>query len=306
METEIDIDTEPTSLLDADANAAAPEVSDPPAEPSKSSEGSSFEGIFADDKGAFVESWQEKLTGDEYADLRGVASNYKDLPTLLKSLKDNQAAARQRLEGYVKLPGEESSEEDVTAFRSALGVPNDAENYDLAVPPSAPDGFEFDEAITTQLKETAHQLNLTPDQLNGLVAFQVQSEVDALQEETNQQRQWAMDQRALLESEFGNGINEKLHMAARAAETFGLDPKNAIFAEADMVRAFAKIGESLSEDKLIASEAMDNRLSPESEADEIMFNENNPDHAPYRDAAHPRHKVVVEKVKDLMKQAYKG
>ena len=263
-----------------------------------------YHSIFADEKGSFADGWQEHLKGDEFADLRATAANYNSFEKLLRGLKDSKTAAMARTEGMVRIPGENATPEEQAAFKAALGVPDSVDGYELPKPAGAPDDFQFDESVSTALREKALELNLSPAQLSGLVEFQFGLEQNGVAAQEKAQAQWLESERETLKRDFGNAFGEKTQLASRAAQTFGLDANNPIFGSAEVVKAFAAIGASISEAKLVSSESMKNTLGPESAADDIMRNESNPDYKAYRDSSHVRHKEVVAKVNDLMKLAF--
>lgn len=59
-----------------------------------------------------------------------------------------------------------------------------------------------------------------------------------------------------LRQAWGRDFDSNLNLAARVAQTVGLDPKtHPIFTNADVVQAFAKFGALLSEDRLVKGDA---------------------------------------------------
>jgi hypothetical protein len=255
--------------------------------------------IFADDTGKLSDGWINHLP-DEYADLRAYAANSNDLLGLLQRGKSNQTAAMAKTEGMIRIPGENATPEERAAFNAALKIPEAPDGYQVPKIEGLPEGFALDPDTVS----TLHGLGVSQPQLEGLLQLeQRRSEQQALAQETAQ-KQWLESERETLKRDFGNQLGEKTALANRAAQTFGLDPNNPIFGSAEVVKAFAAIGAAISEDKLVSSESMKNQLSPESAADDIMRNENNPDYAAYRDQSHARHKEVVAKVNDLMQKAY--
>lgn len=255
--------------------------------------------------GSFVDGWPNLLNGDEYADVRATAANYKSLPALLKGLKDSKAAAMAKTEGMIKLPGAEATPEEISAYRQALGIPDNADAYQFENL-QLPDGIELDGEALSTFKGVAHELNLTPAQAAKLVEFQagLESQVAA---------KYAAEEKAFLEAEskklqdaWGNNFQANFAMAQRAAATFGLDQNNPIFKDAAVVQAFEKIARTISEDKLVKGEAITNRLGPEQQVDDIISNRENPLNKAYHDPSHERHKEAVAEVDRLMKQLYPG
>lgn len=255
--------------------------------------------------GSFVDGWPNLLADDRYADVRATAANYKDLPSLLKGLKDSKAAAMQRLDGMVKVPGQDAKPEDVAAYRKALGIPETPEAYAFDKV-QIPQGVELDPAAIAEFQKTSHELGLTPAQAAKLVEFQAGLEARSVESFQREQAAALEAEGAKLQQAWGPKYQEKVSLAHRAAATFGLDPESPIFRSAEAVMAFAKIGESISEDKLVSGETISNRLGPEQQADDIIKNSANPLHKAYHDSTHPMHKEATARFMELMKKAFPG
>lgn len=253
--------------------------------------------------GAFKDGWINDLPGEEYAEVRDTAANYKTLPALLKGLKDSKAAAMQRLDGMVKLPHNESTPEEIAAYRQAIGVPENPDGYTF----TAPEGVEFDDVAVTEFKKLAHEANLTPDQASRLVQFQAQLESQVAEQANRDAEQWKQEQSQKLQEAWGNQFNGKKLLAQRAAATFGVPDDHPALNDATIVQALARAGEAISEDKLVSGEKLSNGLSPESQADDIMANPNNRYYRDYHkkdgytEEGHA--KAVAEHLR-LMKQAF--
>lgn len=253
--------------------------------------------------GTFKEGWVNDLTDDRFSEYRATAANYKDLPSLLKGLKESKSAAMQRLDGMVKVPGEGATEEDIAAFRKGLGVPESPDGYEIKID-GLPEGIELDEGLASEFKKLAHENNLTPAQVNRLAAFQVQTEARMREAQQAEQEAYLSEQRKTLESEWGNDFQKNMSLAQRTAATFGLEQDHPVFNHADMVQALAKIGNAISEDRLVSGESMSNKLNPEHQAEDIMTNPDNALYQAYRNPAHPDHQHAVGQVNKLMKKAY--
>jgi hypothetical protein len=74
---------------------------------------------------------------------------------------------RGKAEGAIKVPGEGATAEEILAFRQGLGVPEKPENYKIERP-QLPEGMPYDETLEQKFKETAINLNMTPNQVQGL------------------------------------------------------------------------------------------------------------------------------------------
>jgi hypothetical protein len=77
----------------------------------------------------------------------------------LSSLKDNT---------ILKL-GDNPTDEDRAAYRTAMGVPDTIEGYgDITKPESMPEGLEYDQELEGVFKNISHSLGLNPAQAKGV------------------------------------------------------------------------------------------------------------------------------------------
>jgi hypothetical protein len=68
-------------------------------------------------------------------------------------------------EGMIKIPGEGATEEDIKAYRKAIGIPEKQEDYQLKIPDQDKEGFE---AIAKQVRTAAHQVGIAPSKLSAV------------------------------------------------------------------------------------------------------------------------------------------
>lgn len=96
------------------------------------------------------------------------ASGVKDLAGLAKVARDNQRALRES--GRVKVPGEGAAADEVAAFRTAIGVPESAEGYQVAAIKGA-DGNDvpLDTPLLQRLAATAHEAGVPKAGYEALV-----------------------------------------------------------------------------------------------------------------------------------------
>lgn len=73
--------------------------------------------------------------------------------------------------GGVKIPGKDASEEDIKAFRDALGVPEAPDGYEVARPTDLPKGMKYDETLEGEFLKVAHEHGMTPTAVNAALAF---------------------------------------------------------------------------------------------------------------------------------------
>jgi hypothetical protein len=69
-------------------------------------------------------------------------------------------------------PGKDATPEELAAYRAANGIPESADKYEISLPDGLVIG-EDDAPFVEGFKQTAHELNLTTEQVNKLAAAQL-------------------------------------------------------------------------------------------------------------------------------------
>ena len=245
--------------------------------------------IWGDAPGTFKEGWQTALP-DEFEPHRAELANYKDLPTLVKALADNKAAARAKASGLVP-PAPDAPDEVRAAFdaqlRKLTGVPDAADPtaYELD---KLPDGWSYDEASAKAFAEIAHKSGLNKPQAKALQEFYLGLEQQRISAQEEAMKQGAAREQAELAEAFGENLGAAVTQAQLAAlrlnippDTF--DPKSPNFMAlkaTDIIRLATSFAEAAGESRLPAEGAIRN-LDPMTQANDIMRNPSNPYHDRY-------------------------
>ncbi len=173
---------------------------------------------------AEIESMQGRslrIPGDEATDEERSAFNDKVL---------------ERAPGLMARP-DFDDEEQTRAFYAALGVPDAADKY------VAPEDVKVDDAILADLRQTSHELKLTPSQFT-MMATKLARELNA-GAEAQQAASDAAEQ--ALKKEWGLAYDQKVKQAERAASEFGADFNQ-------NPKAWAKVAEALSGKKEVGGD----------------------------------------------------
>lgn len=259
----------------------------------------------ANERGEFVEGWQDRLPA-QFDASRATLANYRSFDKLAEAFMENKRAAMTRTEGMIRLPGKEAKPEEISEFHKALGVPGKPEEYGLKQPENLPPGTEWNPEFADAFAGAAHKLGLTKAQVEGLSAWHLQETVGRMQNvEVEGQRLFEQEQ-AELRRIFGGDYDKRMVDARRAAMTLGLPDDHPVFYRADSIKAMARLADLISEDRLISPTQVQNKLSPETAARDVMTNPDHPDYKAYYDPAHGRHREVVSWVNGQMKRAYGG
>jgi hypothetical protein len=194
--------------------------------------------------------WMTGLTTEQKAnaDLVKTLSRYeKGIPDLAKAVVDLE----QKVGNAVVVPGEKATLEERAAYRKAMGVPDKPEDYkleDLKLPIPK----EILAKIDKSLKETAHGLNLTPTQVNGLRSWHLLQEYETMKERLDA-LPTAKQCQDVLARQYGTQVNVALEQANRAYTRYvspSLQAKisaTGLANDPEAVTMFVEIGKMISE-----------------------------------------------------------
>lgn len=247
---------------------------------------------------SFRAGWQEVLPEEH----RATAANFKSLPDVVKSLVETKRLASGKLEGMIKLPGENATPEEISAFNRARGVPEKPEDYGLAKPEGEIGKLWSDEAVSAFVKE-AHAKGLSKAETQWLIEYQLNQQHQTLQKDLEEGRKFNEARDAELKSAFGPRVEQEMNDAKRVLLT--IDPtfnlEDVQFLPAKLVIGLASFAKKMNPDTLVSQTQFNNRLSPSDMGTDIISNPSNPDYAAYHDATHPQHAAIVKRVLDSFK-----
>lgn len=192
---------------------------------------------------------------------RKFAEDSADLDHLAKRAMD----MRKRLSSSISKPGENASEEEVAAYRKALGVPDKPEAYEF---PDLPEGVDLTDDIKASRETWAgrfHALGISSDQAKALAKMVNDDDLAAQQAILDQDKAYSEEQEALLKKDWpGQEYEKNKAVANRAFEELAsragvsiddlkqIETKSGRFLmdDADMVRLFAALGREMGESRL--------------------------------------------------------
>jgi hypothetical protein len=183
-----------------------------------------------------------------------------------------QQDLQQRVPELVLTPGEGAAPEEVQAFWSRVGVPKDAQGYNVELG-DLPPGVTVDETLLDGFRQLAHQNHMTQDAFQGALKFQLEGV-----SEIAKQAQAAQEA-----------------SEAKLKEAWGDILQSDTSEQSNLVRmAFAEIGKTLLEsDQLSPGDAPRTGMTPaeaERRLAEMMANR---DHAIHKGAQNPAWKDAV-------------
>jgi hypothetical protein len=259
---------------------------------------------WANQEGALSAGWIDKLPET----LRGNASLkvINSIPDLAKSYVETKKLIGTKLE----MPGEGASPEAVASWRKTVGAPDKPEGYyatgKTTLRPEVVPEMLWNPETEKSFLAVAHKHHLPPAAVSEILDFYGRSLVHGLETAKSEEDATLANEGTKLRQAWGGQFESNLHLAKRVAETIGLDPnKHPIFTHADVVQAFAKMGQLISEDKLVRGDStstvngsfearLNDIMDPQSQS--VQAREYRGDHGPERQAA------IQQIVHQLMKQ----
>lgn len=111
----------------------------------------------------WLEQVEESLRGHEAL---SEVENVNDLTKRFISLGETKKAIEGDLTRSIRPLGEKPTEEELSNFRKAMGIPEKPEGYQIEK--TQAEGIPYDELLEKKFRETAHQMHFTPAQVAGL------------------------------------------------------------------------------------------------------------------------------------------
>lgn len=237
----------------------------------------------------FREGWfNDFADSEELAPYLTSLPKYTSLPGLIKSAEDSRRQLSQRMDGMVKVPGADATPEEVAAWRSANGIPENLEEFKIDVPSDLPGGLNIEPGQLDAFREFAHREGLSPAMASKLVAFQAQAEAQAVAE-INAARD---AEEAALQNKWGPNWERNNMKVDGAIGLAGGDLEHPAL-QHPAVRAVIKElvdRGGFEEDSFVHAENRGATLSPGAEARAILNDPNHHLHAAYwnRDGKHTK------------------
>lgn len=158
------------------------------------------------------EQLPESLRGDE------TLSQFSKIGELGEAYKSLSG----KLENAIVPPGEDATEEEVAAYRKAIGIPDKPDEYELPEIKTG-DGVEVKSDVEDWFRKAAYEAGLSQDQavkFRELWAQQSTQTATATKEELQKQ---AVEAENTLRKEFGDRYDENIALAKRVVSSAGED-----------------------------------------------------------------------------------
>jgi len=217
----------------------------------------------------------------------------------------------QKLVGKKKeelIPGENATDAERNDWYELLGRPQSPEGYGLTEEVLNEAFPATDMEYIGRFSGVAHQLGLSQDQVEGLLAWQ--------SEEVNQSLQSMAVQKAETINEltavWGGATERHVTLSQRAVQALGGEELADFMNKSGagnipvLIKAFAKIGSVMAEKGLIEAdvEGLPTLDDAAAEANKIVADKSHPLHAAYHDPQHANHDYALDRVNKLFEARY--
>jgi len=200
-----------------------------------------------------IESWRDLIEDEK---LQKHAERFTSVDALVQA----NLESRQKLSKAIVPPGEGAEEEDVTAYREALGVPKDVDGYEFALP----DGIERTDQMMDSEDHWANLFldNNIPKATADVLVNEFRGEIEKMMgQKMEMDDTYSKQSEEAMRKEWAEDYDKNLIFAAKASEALlGDDFEEARHIEtADgkfildspiLVRMFAKLGRDMGEGAL--------------------------------------------------------
>jgi hypothetical protein len=235
---------------------------------------------------------------------RGVFEKYQTVEALLGGMANlANLAGKKALAPLPENATPEAKAERAALMRSLNGVPETPDGYNVKRPADVPQEY-WSDAYVGGVLGILHKHNASPQLVQELIAFDTGITKQNMAKAGQNEVQSLAAEQAALRKEFGPQYDDKLDLAQRAARTLGLQPDDPLFRNHKMVVAMARVGEMISEDRLVSGDGPSgDTMSDRQKARDIVNNAANPLHKAYHDANDPRHDEALRMHSEFNKRA---
>lgn len=204
-----------------------------------------------------------------------------------------------------KIPGADSTPEQVQAFYGPLGVPETAEGYAIKKPSAddLPDNVQWSDDQYQAAAAHAHKAHLTNDQFQAMVDLDTQRKIDASVDSVTARKAVIAENTASLQKIWGAAYDSNVHLSSLATKTLAPQElwdkmeKEGLTSDPLVIQLMNIVGQGMQEGKRIAGDpSADLTLTPEAAAKEqsaLATDKDHPMHQAYTDRKHPDHKKAV-------------
>jgi hypothetical protein len=247
------------------------------------------------EKGEFGEGWLDRLP-EEFKDSKQILGQFKDPTAMAKTLINQQRLLGKKADAIV-VPNDKSTPEEWAAFRSKIGVPENADAYAVR-PSNLPEGFEWNESQAKEFNAFAHEKGLTPAQAEALMSWDAQREAQKAQAQQAQAAaEYDTGKKALAEL-WGEKFDVEMAVTKRAVQVGGGDANSKGFGDPEVVKVINRLARLVSDDKIVNSDSTATFMAGKAKGIDIIKNPDNPYHKRYMDGDQEINRLVLDLIKN--------
>ena len=169
---------------------------------------------------AVFHDWTGQVKKDALIDDLKGHKTITDFVKHFQGVKAELDTVKSGLEGFVKVPGEKSTPEEVAAYKKAHGIPESADKYEFKLD-ELPEGIALDEKAITDFKQFAYENNLPPAVAEAVLKLDIERRGQEYKASQEAKKEKALEGVKLLKDKHGEKFNEKLTHALRIVEKIG-------------------------------------------------------------------------------------
>jgi len=253
---------------------------------------------------SFRKALPEDIRGEKVFD--SFKTDQEGIADLAKSYVHGQKLVGKKKEELI--PGENATDEEREQFYELMGRPQSPEGYGLTDEVLKEAFPETDMEYIGRFSGVAHQLGLSQDQVEGLLAWQ--------SEEVNQSLQTMAVRKAETINEltavWGGATDRHVTLSQRAVQALGGEELVNFMNQSGagnipvLIKTFAKIGSMMAEKGLIEAdiEGLPTLDDAAAEANQIVADKSHALNEAYHDPQHPNHDYAVDRVNKLFEARY--
>ena len=195
---------------------------------------------------------------------------------------------------------ENATPEERDAFFAQLGRPESADKYKYSILEKVPENTPVPEF--EMISGWLYEAGVSQEQADLLTTRYMENRLQGEKIGKEQSDKQLAEATVKLRQEYGAQFNEKVSLAEKAYKSFADDESAAFWKEHGnnpaMVRLFAKVGEAISDDKMLGGTQITSTPGQaQAEIDSIIGDMN----SPYHNRSHIEHDATVQRVNNLFK-----
>ena len=237
------------------------------------------------------DAWYNSIS-EEVRNIEGglnVLAKYKSMDELFTGHVNAQKMIGAKAEGTIKLPGEESTEEEIDSFYDKLGRPKTSTEYEW----QPPEDFAVDQEKLNLRNKQFHKAGLTKKQQAAVMDIYKEEVTQATENWNKGQEEKAKATEAQLRHEWGSDYDTKLAAAKQVSDKYGLTETITHYgldSEKGGIDLLYQLSSMTSEDTVQGT------VTPLNRAQELQDLKNHP---AYRDKGHPDHITILKRALQL-------